>query len=77
MDGLATYRRVLQILGRQKAIVISGYAKTARISAAMDLGAGAFVRKPFSIRQLGMAVRKELRRQDADCTVGVPRADDG
>ena len=63
MDGLDTYRKVLEIYPQQKAIIVSGYAETGRVMAAHDLGAGAYIRKPYVIEKLGLAVRKELARK--------------
>jgi PAS domain S-box-containing protein len=62
MDGLDTYRQVLEIRPGQKAIIVSGFSETQRVSAAQGLGAGAYVKKPYVIEKLGMAVRKELDR---------------
>jgi two-component system, cell cycle sensor histidine kinase and response regulator CckA len=63
MDGLDTYKSVLEIHPEQKAIIVSGFSETDRVHAAQGLGAGAYVRKPYVIEKLGMAVRKELDRQ--------------
>ncbi|MCX5820230.1 MAG: PAS domain S-box protein, partial [Deltaproteobacteria bacterium] len=62
MDGLDTYRSVLKIHPRQKAIIVSGFSETDRVSTAQALGAGAYVRKPYILERLGLAVRKELDR---------------
>ncbi|MHB8138374.1 MAG: PAS domain S-box protein [Smithellaceae bacterium] len=63
MDGLDTYRSVLEIHPKQKAIIVSGFSETDRVSAAQKLGAGAYMRKPYIIEKLGLAVRKELDRK--------------
>jgi len=63
IDGLETYRRILEILPKQKAIIVSGFAKTDRVGAAQELGAGEYVKKPYVIEKLGIAVRKELDRK--------------
>lgn len=62
MDGLDTYNRVLEICPKQKAIIVSGFSESNRVHAAQALGAGAYVRKPYIIEKLGLAVRKELDR---------------
>jgi signal transduction histidine kinase/CheY-like chemotaxis protein len=62
MDGLDTYRSVLEIHPSQKAIIVSGFSETDRVNAAQSLGAGAYVRKPYVMEKLGLAVRKELVR---------------
>lgn len=63
MDGYDTYRRILEIKKKQKAIIFSGFTKTERVKMAQDLGAGEFIMKPYIMEQLGIAVRKELDRK--------------
>jgi PAS domain S-box-containing protein len=62
MDGLDTYKRVLEIFPKQKAIIVSGFSESDRVHVAQALGAGAYLRKPYFIEKLGLAVRKELDR---------------
>jgi CheY-like chemotaxis protein len=62
IDGLETYRRILEKQPRQKAIIVSGFARTERVNKAQKLGAGEYMVKPYVIAKLGMAVRKELGR---------------
>jgi DNA-binding NarL/FixJ family response regulator len=63
MDGLDTYRSVLEIHPRQKAIIVSGFSESDRVITAQALGAGAYVRKPYIIEKLGLAVKTELDRK--------------
>jgi CheY-like chemotaxis protein len=62
LDGLDTYRQILGIKPNQKAIIVSGFSESDRVHTARDLGAGAYVRKPYIKEKLGLAVRKELDR---------------
>ena len=62
MDGLDTYRSVLEIHPQQKAVIVSGFSESDRVHDAQALGAGAYVRKPYVTEKLGLAVRKELDR---------------
>ena len=62
MDGLDTYRSILEIYPQQKAIVVSGFSESDRVKAVQSLGAGAYVKKPFVIEKLGLAVKGELNR---------------
>ncbi|MFH1102288.1 MAG: response regulator [Pseudomonadota bacterium] len=62
MDGLETYRKILTLHPRQKAIIASGFSETERVKEAQQLGAGAYVKKPYVLRALGLAVRTELDR---------------
>ncbi|MCB2182099.1 MAG: response regulator [Desulfobulbaceae bacterium] len=63
MDGLDTYTRVIEIFPKQKAIIVSGFSESDRVHDVQALGAGAYVRKPYVIEKLGLAVRAELRRK--------------
>jgi signal transduction histidine kinase/CheY-like chemotaxis protein len=60
MDGLDTYIKALKIEPRQKAIIASGFSETDRVKEARNLGAGAYVKKPYTMEKLGLAVRREL-----------------
>ncbi len=62
MDGLETYQSMLKVRPGQKAILASGYAETERVREARRLGAGAYLRKPYTVEKLGRAVRRELDR---------------
>jgi two-component system, cell cycle sensor histidine kinase and response regulator CckA len=59
-DGLETYMEILLIAPGQKAIIASGFSESERVQEAQRLGAGRLVQKPFTMEQIGMAVRKEL-----------------
>ncbi|MFO7598477.1 MAG: PAS domain S-box protein [Candidatus Desulfacyla sp.] len=60
IDGLETYRRIIQIHPGQKAVIASGFSETERVREAQRLGAGAYVKKPFLSHKIGQAVRDEL-----------------
>lgn len=60
IDGLETYRRILEIHPRQKAVIVSGFSETDRVHKAQALGAGAYVRKPYVREKISLAIRKEL-----------------
>ncbi|HOI72642.1 MAG TPA: PAS domain S-box protein [Syntrophales bacterium] len=62
IDGLETYRRIRKINPRQRAIIVSGFSQTERVREAQELGAGTFVRKPYVLEKIGLAVRRELDR---------------
>jgi len=59
MDGLDTYKQVLQFRPNQKAIITSGFAETERVKEALSLGAGAYIRKPYMLETIGHALRTE------------------
>jgi len=60
IDGLETYQRIRQINPDQKAIIVSGFSETLRVKKAQELGAGAYVRKPYIMERVGLALRQEL-----------------
>ena len=60
IDGLETYRRILESNPRQKAIIVSGFSETDRVKDAQKLGAGMYVRKPYVMEKIGLAIRDEL-----------------
>ncbi|MCL5807606.1 MAG: ATP-binding protein, partial [Deltaproteobacteria bacterium] len=62
IDGLETYKRVLEVTPKQKAIIVSGFSETERVKQTRDLGAGAYVRKPYLMEKIGVAIRDELRK---------------
>lgn len=62
MDGLETYQRVLEIEPRQKVVIVSGFSETERVRQVQVLGAGAYVRKPYTLKKIAQAVRMELDR---------------
>jgi CheY-like chemotaxis protein len=60
IDGLETYRRALRVNPRQKAIIVSGFSETDQVREAQKLGAGAYVKKPYLLEKIGLAIRAEL-----------------
>jgi CheY-like chemotaxis protein len=62
MNGRQTYEMMLTVRPGQKAIIVSGYSENEDVQEACRLGAGAFVKKPYSLNQLGMTVKEELEK---------------
>jgi len=62
MDGLDTYRKIIEVSPGQKAIIVSGYSETERVREAQALGAGRYLRKPYILEGLGLAVKEALKR---------------
>ena len=63
IDGLETYKRIIEMHPNQKAIIASGFSETNRVKKAQQLGAGTYVRKPYTIEKIGMAVKAELEKE--------------
>ena len=62
MDGLDTYKKVLELHSEQKALIASGFSETDRVKEIQGLGAGAYIKKPFLLEKIGIAVKKELEK---------------
>ena len=60
IDGLDTYKGILEMHPNQKAVIVSGFSESERVKEAQQLGAGAYVKKPYLMEKLGLAIRKEL-----------------
>ena len=60
IDGLDTYRKILEVNPRQKAIIASGFSETDRVREAQRLGAGVYVQKPYTMEKISLAVKNEL-----------------
>ena len=60
MDGLETWRQIVQLHPKQRSIIASGYAETEKVKTAQRLGAGEYLKKPYMIDSLGKAIRRAL-----------------
>ena len=63
MNGRETYEKILELYPGQKAVIASGFSESDDVKESIRLGAGIFIRKPFTIGQLGRVVKKVLRDQ--------------
>ena len=53
---------LIKIHPNQKAIIASGFAETDDVKEAQKLGAGRYLRKPFTLETIGLAVKEELKK---------------
>jgi len=60
IDGLDTYKKIIGMHPGQKAVIVSGYSETKRVQEVQRLGAGTFVKKPYTMEKIGLAVKAEL-----------------
>ena len=60
MNGRETYDQISRYHPNQKAIIISGFAETEEVKKTQQLGAGRFVKKPFTLTKIGLAIKQEL-----------------
>jgi len=62
MNGRETYEEIIKIRPGQKAVIASGYAKTKEVDIIQKLGAGKYIRKPYTLEKIGVAVKEELEK---------------
>ncbi len=60
INGYQTYKELLKINSKQKAIIASGFSESTDVKAALHLGASEYIKKPYSMDQLGSAVKQCL-----------------
>ena len=71
LDGLETYKQLLKLYPHQRAVLVSGYSETDRAVRAQRLGAGAYVKKPYSLEKIGFAIRAELDKTKPHETIAM------
>jgi len=62
INGRETYEEIIKIHPGQKAIIASGYAKSKEVDLAQELGAGKYIKKPYTLAKVGVAVKEELKK---------------
>ncbi|MEE4253572.1 MAG: transporter substrate-binding domain-containing protein [Desulfuromusa sp.] len=62
MGGYQTYRQIKEFCPEQKALIASGFSESVEVKKAQELGAGAYIKKPYTLQELGVAIKKELQR---------------
>lgn len=63
MRVTTTYKQIAAIRPEQKAIIASGFSETDRVREAQKPGAGNYIKKPYKIDQLSLAVMLELQKK--------------
>ena len=62
INGRETYEKIKKIHPRQKAVIASGYAETEEVKKVQKMGAGKFIKKPYTLDKIGSVVKEELNR---------------
>jgi signal transduction histidine kinase/ActR/RegA family two-component response regulator len=60
LDGLETYRRILEFKPGQRAVIVSGFSDSDRVQSTLKLGAHCYVKKPYTIESISKAIRDAL-----------------
>ncbi len=63
INGKETYERMLKIRPDQKAIIVSGFAHTDDVKTTLKMGASKYLKKPFSMEEMGIAIKEVLNSQ--------------
>jgi PAS domain S-box-containing protein len=71
-DGYDTYKDIVNLHSYQKAVLISGFSATERVEMAQAIGAGKFVKKPFSRDIIAQAIRDELDKNKDRSDIPTP-----
>jgi PAS domain S-box-containing protein len=64
INGCETFTQIKGLRPKQKAIICSGFAANDAVEETLCNGAGSFVKKPYSIAELGTAVKQELGKEN-------------
>jgi two-component system cell cycle sensor histidine kinase/response regulator CckA len=54
------------LLPGQKAIITSGFSESDRVLETQALGAGRYIKKPYRLEEIGMALREQLEGASGD-----------
>jgi len=60
INGVETFRNIIKLHPKQKAIIVSGFSINDEIREALDLGVCMCLTKPYSMQQIADAVQRTL-----------------
>ena len=63
IDGLDTFKEIKKIKPNIKAVITSGFSETERVKEVQKMGAGAYLKKPYTLENIGIAIKHELNRK--------------
>lgn len=59
INGREAYERIVKIHPGQKVVIASGFSETADVKKTQKLGAGKYIKKPYTLERIGLAVKEE------------------
>jgi YesN/AraC family two-component response regulator len=68
IDGLETYRQILKMHPQQKAIIVSGFSESDKVIEAQKLGTGPYLKKPYTLFDIGSTLQAELHKSSQTCS---------
>ncbi|MFP4347030.1 MAG: PAS domain S-box protein [Desulfococcaceae bacterium] len=60
IGGRETYAEILNIHPDQKAIIASGFSESEEVHETQRMGAGRYIKKPYTLENIGLAIRETL-----------------
>lgn len=60
IDGLETYQRIVALGLRPALVIASGFSESDRVRSLQELSGGIYLKKPYTLQQLGLAVHRAL-----------------
>ncbi len=60
INGYQTFKQIVDLHPGQKALIASGFSESDDVKKTQSLGAGAYIKKPYTLQELGLAIKKEL-----------------
>lgn len=61
MNGRETYEQMIRIRPGQRAVIASGFSVSDEVNLAIQLGVSSYIKKPYTVAQLGQALGAALR----------------
>jgi len=61
IDGLETFKKIVEYHPNQKAMIASGFSETDRVKEAIVLGVAQYIKKPYTLEKIGSAVKKVMK----------------
>ena len=62
LNGRETFQEIIKIHPDQKAIIASGFSETEEVKLAQQSGARKYIKKPYTLEKIGIAVKEELKK---------------
>lgn len=64
LNGYQTYKQIKSFLPDQKALISSGFSESEEVRKTLALGAGGYLKKPYTLADLGVAIKRILHGTD-------------
>ncbi len=61
INGRQTYEQIIKRHPSQKAIIASGFSESEDINKTLEMGAGLFMKKPYTMKELALSVKDQLK----------------